>query len=75
MAPNKVIKRRNERGQSLVETALLLPILLLIIAGLVEISNLIIAQSKTDTAARIGARFGANGGEPDGIRIAALNSL
>ncbi|MCA9985623.1 MAG: pilus assembly protein, partial [Anaerolineales bacterium] len=67
--------RQRERGQSLVETALLLPILLLIIAGLVEISNLIIAQSKTDTAARIGARFGANGGEPDGIRIAALNSL
>ena len=68
-------KNRRERGQSLVETALLLPILLLIIAGLVEISNLIIIQSKVDTAARIGARFGANGGEPAGIRVAALNSV
>ena len=73
----KALPKRNNRewGQSLVETALLLPILLIIIAGLVEISNLIVAQNKTSTAARIGARFGANGGEPEGIRIAALNSV
>ena len=68
-------RNRRQRGQSLVETALFLPILLIIIAGLVEISNLIVAQSRADTAARAGARFGANGGEPAGVRIASLNTV
>ena len=75
MAVRRPINRRFETGQSLVETALILPFLLIIIAGLVEIGQLIIIQSRADTAARIGARFGANGGEPDGIRIATLNSV
>ena len=66
---------RWQRGQSLVETALFLPILLIIIAGLVEISNLIVAQSRADTAARAGARFGANGGAPEGVRVATLNTI
>ena len=75
MVYGKTKERKDERGQSLTEVALFLPIIMLIIVGLVEISNLIVVQSRAETAARIGARFGANGGEAQGIRIAALNSL
>jgi Flp pilus assembly pilin Flp len=59
--------RRDQKGQSLVETAVILPILLILLAGVVEVSNLAVIQNKLNTAARAGARFGANGGENVGI--------
>ena len=49
-----------QRGQSLVELAIFFPIILIIIAGIVEISNLLNTQNKITTAARMGAGFGAN---------------
>jgi hypothetical protein len=64
-----------ERGQSLVEVALFFPIFIIIVAGLVEVSNLVITQNRVNNAARVGARFGANGGENEGMMIAALNSV
>ncbi|MGD8586308.1 MAG: TadE/TadG family type IV pilus assembly protein [Chloroflexota bacterium] len=52
------------RGQSLVEISLLLPIILIILAGMVEVSNLLITQNRTTTAARTAAGFGAANYEP-----------
>ncbi|GAB4268213.1 MAG: hypothetical protein Kow0080_10950 [Candidatus Promineifilaceae bacterium] len=63
------------KGQSLVEVALFLPIFVLIIAGLVEVSQLVITQNRVSTASRAAARFGANGGEDDGMVTVALNSV
>jgi hypothetical protein len=53
------LRRREHRGQSLVEVALFLPILLFIMAGLVEVSNLLVTQNRVTTASRISAGFGA----------------
>lgn len=47
------------RGQSLVETALFLPVLLLLIAGAVEVSNLLVTQNRVTTAARVATGYGA----------------
>lgn len=64
-----------ERGQSLVEAALIMPILVVLIAGIVEFSNLVITQNRVSTAARAAARFGANGGEDEGMKLVALNTV
>jgi len=53
------------RGQSLVELALFLPIFLIIIAGVVEVSQLVITQNRITDAARASSRFGANGGRSE----------
>lgn len=47
------------RGQSLVETALFLPVLLLLIAGAVEVSNLLVTQNRVSTAARVATGYAA----------------
>ena len=52
--------RRERRGQSLVEVALFLPILIFVMAGLVEVSNLLVTQNRVTTASRIAAGFGAS---------------
>jgi Flp pilus assembly protein TadG len=66
---------KKQRGQSLVEVALFLPIFVMLIAGVVEISQLVITQNKVSNAARTASRFGANGGEDEGIILVALNSV
>ena len=67
--------KRSQRGQSLVEVAISMPILLMIIVGLVEVSQMGITQNRVSTAARNAARFGAQGGEDLGIRHIALNTV
>lgn len=52
-------------GQSLVEIAILLPLILIALAGMVEVSNLLITQNRTTTAARTAAGFGAANYDPD----------
>ncbi|MCA9874407.1 MAG: pilus assembly protein [Ardenticatenaceae bacterium] len=64
-----------ERGQSLVEVALFFPIFLIIIAGLVEVSNIVVTQNRVNNATRVGSRFGANGGENQGMALASLNAV
>ncbi|MCA9933538.1 MAG: pilus assembly protein [Anaerolineales bacterium] len=66
---------RRERGQSLVEVALFLPIFLVILAGLIEVSQLVITQNRVSQAARVSSRFGATGGQDEGMVIVALNSV
>ncbi len=64
-----------EKGQSLVEVVLFLPIFVVLLAGLVEVSQLVVAQNRVTNASRVGARFGANGGQDDGIVLTALDSI
>lgn len=66
---------QKQRGQSLVETALFFPILIILLAGVVEVSQLVITQNRVSNAARTAARFGADGGEDSGIALVALNSV
>lgn len=68
-------KKHRERGQSLVETALILPVLLIILAGLVEISQLAITKNRVSQAVRTSARFGATGGQDEGMVTVALNTI
>jgi Flp pilus assembly protein TadG len=61
-----------EKGQGLVETALILPFLLILIIGVVEGSIVLQRQLIVVNAAREGARFGAVGAEADDIHLATL---
>ncbi len=69
----KLFTRSREKGQSLVEAALTFPIFLILIAGGVEVSQILITQNRVETAARAAARFAANGG--DESYLAALGSV
>lgn len=64
---NKFISKWQESGQSLVETALFLPIFLVILAGVVEVSQFVITSNRLTTASRATARYAANGGEDAGM--------
>lgn len=46
-------------GQSLVETAIFLPIIFFLLAGALEVSNMLVTQNRVQTAARAGTGFGA----------------
>lgn len=50
---------KSEYGQSLLEVAIFLPILIFILAGAVEVANLLNTQNKVTTAARSAAGFGS----------------
>ena len=51
--------KRRERGQSLVETAVVLPILLLLVVAIVDFGRAFDAYIILTNAAREGARFGS----------------
>ncbi len=67
--------RKQQKGQSLVEVALLLPVLIILVIGVVEVSQLVITQNRISTAARNAARFGAQGGEDLGMQHITLNTV
>ena len=52
-------QKRRERGQSLVETAVVLPILILLVAAIVDFGRVFDAYIVLTNAAREGARFGS----------------
>ncbi len=66
---------KKQMGQSLVEVALFLPIFVILLAGIVEISQLVITQNRVSNAARVTTRFGSNGGEDSGMTTVMLNSI
>jgi hypothetical protein len=72
-------REEGRRGQSLVEFALVLPVLLLIVAGTLEVANILTIQNRAQQAAREGARFGAAGGTDgavvDVVKQASAGSL
>jgi hypothetical protein len=76
---------QRENAQTMIEFALVFPILLLIVYGLMEFGRMLFIYSSTTSAAREGARYGAaSGGMPghrlpqyadcDGIKEAAMRS-
>jgi hypothetical protein len=56
---------RRERGQSLVELALTLPVLLLLLVGLVEVGSALNAYMTVVDVTRDGARLGSKGAASD----------
>ncbi len=56
-----------EKGQSVVEAAIALPILLLLAIGIVELGFALNAYNQTINASREGARFGSMGGSDSAI--------
>lgn len=59
--------RERERGQSITELAIMLPVLLIIVAGTLEVTNLLTTYNRVQLVAREGARFGGGGGTNDAI--------
>lgn len=53
------VGRRRERGQSLVETALVMPIVVLMLVGLFDLGRAVYAYNTVSNAAREGARVAA----------------
>ena len=71
----QAINTLREKGQSLVEIALFLPVFLVIIAGLVEVSSILVTQNAVHNATRVGTRFGSNGGQDEGMALSVQNAV
>ncbi len=67
--------RKNEKGQTLVEFALVLPVLLLLVLGLIQFGIIFSAQIAITNAAREGVRVAAVGAKKDEIVIRINNSI
>src|ERR1700722_2857907 len=69
--------RQGAAGQSLVELALVLPILLLLMIGIIEVGRFAYYSILVSNAARAGAQYGAQGlvnaADAAGIQTAAAN--
>lgn len=64
----KWMRRKAEKGQSLVEVAFALPVLFVLVIGIVELGYALNAYVQTVNAAREGARFGSLGGSDANIQ-------
>jgi Flp pilus assembly protein TadG len=58
-APEKVTQSNNEQGQSLLELAITLPILILVLVAIIDFSRAFDAYIVITNAVREGARFGS----------------
>lgn len=56
-----LVMRRDQRGQALVELSLLLPLLLLLVFGIIEVGRVYSAHLTVVAASREGARWGVLG--------------
>ena len=72
---SSIFKKIKQKGQALVETALFLPVFMVIIAGVVEVSQLTISKNRIADSARAASRFGANGGEDEGMVTVVFNAI
>src|SRR2546425_5689311 len=68
-------RRGEERGQALVEFALLLPLLLLLIVGIIEFSFVWNSRNTVLFASRDGSMLAAEGGSNDGTDCVVLNRI
>ncbi|MDX1688772.1 MAG: TadE family protein [Candidatus Promineifilaceae bacterium] len=53
----KWLRNRSERGQSLAEVTIMLPLIIALLAGVIEVSNILIAQNRVTTAAGAATSF------------------
>ena len=60
--PSARRRRRCERGQAVTELAFILPLILVIVIGVIEVNNALNAYLTVVNAARDGARLGSKGG-------------
>jgi TadE-like protein len=67
--------RREERGQALVEFALVLPLLLLLILGVIEFSFVWNSRNTVQFASRDGSMLAAEGGSLPGTDCLVLNRI
>jgi Flp pilus assembly protein TadG len=67
--------RRDERGQGLVEFAIVLPILMLLIFGLIEWAFVMNTQASVNFASRDGAMLAAEGGNNIGTDCMVLSRI
>jgi len=66
-----IISGRREEGQELAEYALVLPVLLLLLFGIIEIGSLIYSYNTIANAAREGSRYGVtHPGDYEGVEAA-----
>ena len=69
--------RNRERGTSFIETAILLPVLLMLCCGTMDFARVMYAGIEISNAARAGVQYGSllpgNAGDTAGMQQAALN--
>ena len=63
-----MFKLKDEKGQALVEFAIILPVLLLILLGIIEFGLMLNSYLTIQNASREGARLGIVGGTTDEIK-------
>ncbi|MBM6622425.1 pilus assembly protein [Micrococcaceae bacterium RIT802] len=66
--------RKNERGAAAVEFAIVLPVLLLLLMGIIEFGHAYNAQLTVTQAAREGVRVMAISNDPAAVRTATKNA-
>jgi Flp pilus assembly protein TadG len=66
---------RGERGQAIVEFALILPLLVLLVVGIIEFSLLLNARNTVGFASRDGSMLAAEGGSRTGTDCVVLQSI
>lgn len=64
---NGIMLKNKSKAQSAVEFALIVPILVILLAGIIEVAHLIFVYASVFNAAREGARYGAASGEVGSI--------
>ncbi len=72
------LRKRRTRGQALVEFALVIPMFLLLIFGIVDLGRYVYTNNALNQAAREAARVGAVSSRPDcsaGTRDACVNEI
>src|SRR5437899_12902633 len=65
----------SERGQAIVEFAIVLPVFLLLLFGLVEFGFVLNASSSVNYASRVAALLAAEGGATDGTDCMVLRAV
>lgn len=66
---------RDERGQAVVELALVLPVLFLILMGIIDFGHVFLTDLQVNTAARYGARLAVTGKTDADIIAAVVGEL
>ena len=65
----KWLRNRSERGQSLAELTVLLPVIIALLAGVIEVSNILIAQNRVTSAAGAATSFAVTNFREDTLPV------